>query len=202
MSQANVQTKTFIEYLEYDMYEQYTTSREVTTRDPVALAVSKQINDWPNNLPFEFHFYDADVAADGSLSNKRNVSPEYRQADKVMSLDDYKKQVLPRIAEYKKEKQGRFSAFTTEFLDGGFSLKRAFKAALGPRKPVMDWYIQGTERMIAECEKAGIKTVALRSDHELTSAEPVAAGFIVVDSKGQQLYPAAAQPAPKAAPQP
>lgn len=196
------QTKTFIEYLEYELYDQYSTSREVTTRDPAVLAASKQINDWPNFLPFEFHFYDADVAADGSVSNKRNVSPEYRQAHKVMSLDDYKKEVLPRIAEYKKEKLGRFSAFTSEFLDGGFSLKRAFKAALGPRKPVMEWYIDSTEHLIAECEKAGIKTVALRSDYELTSAIPVAGKMVIVDSKGMQLYPAAVQPAPKVAPNP
>lgn len=195
-----------MEYTEYDLYSSDQMSVVVPSRDPLAIDYKKL--DWwaaPTFLgfPTEFKFYDAQVDDAGKeiAGTRTNYSKNYQVAEAVMSLDEYKARELPRIAEMKGEKLSRFHAFTHEFLDGGFSLSKSFKAAIGPKKPVMDWYIEQVESAIRDAEAAGATHIALWDKQSASPPIIVTQDMIVLDRKLAQLYPAAAKPAP-AAPKP
>lgn len=199
-------TKTFMEYTEYDLYSSEQVSVAVPSRDPLQIDFKKL--DWwmaPTFLgfPTEFKFYDAQVDDAGKeiAGTRTNYSKNYQVAEAVMSLDEYKARELPRIAEMKGEKLSRFHAFTHEFLDGGFSLSKSFKAAIGSKKPVMDWYIEQVESTIRQAEQAGATHIAIWDKKSATAPIIIEADMIVLDRKLGQLYPAAAKPAPKT-PQP
>lgn len=199
-------TKTFMEYTEYDLYSSEQMSVVVPSRDPLAIDYKKL--DWwetPTFLGFatEFKFYDAQVDDAGKeiAGTRTNYSKNYQVAEAVMSLDEYKQRELPRIAEMKGEKLSRFHAFTHELLDGGFSLSKSFKAAMGPKKPVADWYITQVEKAIADAEAAGATHIALWDKNSASPPIVITADMIVLDRKLGQLYPVAAKPAPKT-PQP
>ena len=191
-----------MEFTEYELYETYRSSVEVPTRDVQKIDfVALFKNDIPPTVlgfPIEFRFYDADVSPDTGreiAGTRRNVSKDYQVADIVMTLEDYKKRELPKLVEYKKQQRGRLEAFTSEFMDNGLSLRRAFKAALSPKRPVLDWHITAVEAAIAEAEKTGATHIALRDKHELASPVLVTANTVVLDQKLNQLHPAAEKPA-------
>lgn len=195
-----------MEYTEYDLYSSEQMSVAVPSRDPLAIDYKKL--DWwaaPTFLgfPTEFKFYDAQVDDAGREipGTRTNYSKKYQVAEAVMSLDEYKARELPKIAEMKGEKLSRFHAFTHEFIDGGFSLSKSFKAAIGPKKPVMNWYIEQVETAIRDAESAGAKHIALWDKNSATPPIIVTADMIVLDRKLAQLHPVAAKPVPRT-PQP
>ena len=199
-----------MEYTEYEMYENYQSVVEVPSRDPLQIDFKKL--DWwaaptAHGFPIEFKFFDADVTVDAegkkTIGEPRNYSKNYHVAEVVMTLDEYKKREEPKLAAYKEEKLSRFHAFTGEFFDGGLSLKRAFKAAIAPKKPVMQWYIEQVESKIAEATATGATHIALRHSDSLSSPTVVTDDMIVLDKKLNQLHPSAAKPAaPRPAPSP
>jgi len=193
------QTKTFLEYMEYELSHSYLETLEVPTRDVQTLDFAKLSQYGLPVSPTEFRFFDADVTVENGREVRgvpRNFSADYRVADIVMSLEDYKKREFPKLEEFKKNKLGRLSAFLDELLVGGFSLKRAFKAALGPKHPVRDGYIKSVESQIAEAEKIGATHVALR-DHDLSYPVLVTRNMVVLDkTMKQQLHPAMPKPRP------
>lgn len=195
-----------MEYTEYDLYSSEQMSVAVPSRDPLAIDYKKL--DWwaaPTFLgfPTEFKFYDAQVDDAGREipGTRTNYSKNYQVAEAVMSLDEYKARELPKIAEMKGEKLSRFHAFTHEFIDGGFSLSKSFKAAIGPKKPVMNWYIEQVETAIRDAESAGATHIALWDKNSATPPIIVTADMIVLDRKLAQLHPVAAKPVPRT-PQP
>lgn len=195
-----------MEYTEYDLYSSDQMSVVVPSRDPQAIDYTKL--DWwaaPTFLgfPTEFKFYDAQIDDAGReiAGTRTNYSKNYQVAEAVTSLDEYKARELPRIAEMKGEKLSRFHAFTHEFLDGGFSLSKSFRAAIGPKKPVADWYIQQVETAIRDAEAAGATHIALWDKNSATPPTVITTDMIVLDRQLRQLYPVAAKPAPKT-PQP
>ena len=192
-----VQTKTFIEYKDYELYETYQVIAEVPTRDVQKIDFKKI--DLTLGFPTEFKFFDADVTVENGkqvMGAPRNISKDYRIADIVMSLDDYKKRELPKLAKFKKDQQGRLDAFMQEFLDRGLSLTRAFKAAIAPKQPVLQWYIWSVEKTISEAEKTGVTHIALRDDHTLAYPVLVTDNMIVLDSKLNQLHPSVSKSKP------
>jgi len=189
-------TKTFMNYEENDLYESYRLNVEVANRD-ISPEAFKKINFMmpPTYLgfPTRFHFFDADVTTnpDGSetIGAPRNQSKEYIVADVVMSLDAYKRREEPKLKELKTQKHSRLSQAMSELLDGGFSLTRAFKAAVSPKRPIMSWYIQNVEGMLADATEKGIKTVSLWDRESVTTAQPVTDDMIVLDKNLRQLHP-------------
>lgn len=196
-------TKTFMEYEELDFYDSYRSTVEVPTRDVKQIDFAKVFpNGAPSFLgfPTKFRFYDADVTTDAQgrevQGAPRNFSKNYVVAEKVMTLHDYRKRELPKIAREKRNKTTMAGRALGEFMDGGFSLKRAFKAALDFGRPVLCWYIQGVEAVIAEAEKRGVKTVSLWDSAAITIAQPVDADTIVLDKSLNQIHPPRAAVAP------
>lgn len=202
------QTKTFMEYEELEMYDSYMLTVEVPTRDVKQIdfkALDEKLWFGAAGIPSNFRFFDADVTVvDGRevLSNARNFSPEYRLAETVMTLDDYKKREAPKLAAEKERTTNMFGRFVEGFLDGGFSLTRAFREAAQWRRPVKDWYIRRVEATIAEAEQKGITHVALWDDHPATTPLLVTKDMIVLDKTLNQLYPAAERPKTTPAPSP
>ncbi|MDE1151010.1 MAG: hypothetical protein PW788_00600 [Micavibrio sp.] len=189
-------TKTFMNYEELDLYDSFRINVEVASRD-ISPAAFSQINFGlpPTYLgfPTNFYFFDADVTthADGTqtMGAPRNQSKEYVVADLVMSLDDYKRREEPKLKELKQQKHSRFSQAMSEFLDGGLSLTRAFKAALSPKRPILSWYIQNVESTLADAARDGVKTVSLWDRESVTTAKPVTDDMIILDKTLRQIHP-------------
>lgn len=183
--------KTFIEYREYDMYDSYLSVREVPTRDLKKLDLKKL--DWgipptATGFPDEFRFFDAAITPDGKPAGTPvNSSKDYRVAETVMTLDAYKQHELPKLENYRQEKRGRIEAFCSSLLTNGFNLKDAFKHATGPKRPVMEWYIDDVTHVIAEAEKSGATHVYL--PHPQSVAKIVTPDMIVLDKTLRQIYP-------------
>lgn len=182
--------KSFIEYREYDMYDSSLSVLAVPTRDPQKLDF-KKLNPAAMAFPDEFRFFDAAITPDGKPAGTPvNYSKDYRIAETVMTLDAYKQRELPKLENYKREKCGRIEAFGSAILTNGFRLKDAFKHALGPKRPVMEWYINDVTDVIAEAEKTGATHVYL--PYPQSVAKIVTPDMVVLDKTLQQIHPSPA----------
>lgn len=193
---AQPQIKSFIEYRDYELYDSYLTLLEVPTRDLQKLDLKKL--DWgiaPTFLGFadEFRFFDAEVTVENGrqvIGARTNYSKEYRVAEEVMTLADYKARELPKLAQYKQEKRSRTDAFLSTFFNGGLQLTRAFKEALAPRRPVMEMYISTVESVIEAAEKTGATHVAFFRKGDLAVPFAVSADMILLGHDLRQIHPA------------
>ncbi len=191
-----------MEYEELDLNASYTLEVEVPSRNPKEIDFSKL--KWAEpptflGFPTSFRFFDADTMNDASgreiLGLKRNYSKPYLVAEAVMSFADYKKRELPKLAEMKKSKVSRLSAAFNEL--GNLNFRKAFQAAFAPKKPVMSWYIQNVEDIIAKGDKLGTTFVALWDNEAATTPTLLKPDVTVLDKKLNQIYPAT-KPAPAA----
>ena len=191
-----------MEYEELDLNASYVLEVEVPSRNPKEIDFSKLKWSMPPTylgFPTSFRFFDAEVMNDASgreiLGLKRNYSKPYLVADTVLSFDDYKKRELPKLAEMKKSKVSRLSAAFNEL--GNLNFRKAFKTAFAPKKPVMSWYIQTVEGIIAEGSRAGTKFVALWDNEGVTTPKLLQPDVTVLDKNLNQIHPVT-KPAPAA----
>ncbi|MDD9900159.1 MAG: hypothetical protein OXT65_04200 [Alphaproteobacteria bacterium] len=193
------QTKTFITFREIELYDVIDNEKEVADRNVGNVDFEKLTGYHP--VVESFRFFDADVTVKKGQDVRgkpHNYSPEYRIAGAVMSIEDYKKREEPKLEIFKRDKASRLGSFAAELADGSSNLKRAFKSALGARRPLFDWYIKGVENALKTAKKTGATHVALRSgSDELALPTPISANTIVVNKDMKQLYPL---PPSKAAP--
>lgn len=187
----NMVTKTYIAYEELDLYNSYPAVAEVVSRDPASLVHNKEVPDYALTRPF--HFFDADITffPDDTMEigPRYNESSPFIVAATVMTLKDYKAREAPKLERYKKEKTGFLGRAISTFLDGGFSLRAAFRDAVIGR-PVMAWYISAVKSLVAEAEKNNITHICLQDNDPRTLPVLVTPDLTVLDQRFAPLFPA------------
>lgn len=193
-----VKTITCIEFEEYDLYDQWTQSVEVPHRDPAqldfkALLMNTCVPVDGVAAPRMFRFYDVDINADGDRVNERNYSKTYLVADSIRPFADYKAEETAKMEKMKLQKTTFLGRGISSFLDDGFSLTRACKAAFSKAQPMMYWYIQNTTNFIADAEAAGATHVAFLYP-DSTRPEMVTKSTIVLNKRLEKIYPLKEEP--------
>lgn len=191
--------KTFLEYLDIDLYSSTWETVEVDTRDVSKIDWKKTFPYFPPTFlgfPSHFRFFDAE----SPQGRRSNVSKDYVIAEAVMPLEDYRAREEAKFEGYRKNKTSAWSRFCDALVNGGDSLKNAFRAALEPARPVMHRYMAEVEQAIAAAEKSGATHVHLWSATDCSVAKPVTPDMIVLDRGLAQLWPPVAPPPPQAKP--
>ena len=168
--------QSFIEYQEYELYNFQTIVDPVPSRD---LHIIEMVSQQP--LPEAFILFDSDVGADGRPSGVRHNEVPYVRADRLTALARFQQYHDPIVAVEKQRLTTRFGRFSQTFLDDGFSLKRSFRAALSPARPIMDDYIQRVESAVRVCTEQGLTHVAWSEREPFT-------GTITPVTKGLKVY--------------
>lgn len=162
--------QTFIQYQENELYNSQTVIDRVPSRDLHAIEkISKP-------LPDDFTLFDAEVGSDGQPAGVHHNQARYVRADRVTSLESFKQYHEPIVAAERQRLTTRFQRFASTFLDEGFSLRRSFRAALEPRRPIIEDYIQNVESAVRACEERGLTHIAW-SEPLRSAITPVTSGL-------------------------
>lgn len=193
--------QTFIEYtVYYELYDSWDVVYPVESRD--LAAVKKSLKDllqpyelYPNIVPFEFKLFEARIDTNGKPTGPRVHEVSYRQADRIMSLDDYKKKIEPTLAAEEKIKTTAYGRFMQELLSGP-TLRSLFREACQWGRPVRDSYIQSVRTLLRDAKIEGIKYVSLNNDDHTTPAQAITENMVVFNKDLKILYPPTVEPAP------
>jgi hypothetical protein len=134
-------------------------------------------------LPHEFTLYDVD--RENCVTNIVG----YVHGDAVVSIDEYRKSQEPALAEYRKALTTFGERFANSMEESPFNLVKAFAAAIGPAKPVMNWYIQAIEDVLRKADIAGIHYLAVKDTEAADIPDMIGVNTVVFNEDLEIVFP-------------